>query len=86
MLRDLNEIMKRFGNIRKRHEAFLRSVRNHTSAHKDHDAKRQLEWIESLDLTHMCELCNEIVNWLTSMHWFLIQFTEDVDVQLKAAD
>ena len=77
--------MKLFREIRKKHEKLLRSVRNHSVAHKDHDAGKQLQWIESLDLIEMVELSNALLHWTNGIASFLLKLVKDLKIELKPA-
>jgi len=65
----LNEFTSRLADFRKTHEHDLRYVRTIAAAHRDHDVKRQLEVIETIDTRRLMDLSQELIG-------ILVLFTE----------
>ncbi len=63
----LDRISESLNKLRRAHEPLLRSIRNYVIAHRDHNAKVQLEWINSLDINSMRLLGIEFFNLLTDL-------------------
>jgi hypothetical protein len=65
-----NSIGKEINLLRSNHEKSYRQVRNAVIAHREHDTKRQIEIIDTLDLKAINSLAIDIMRWLTSFKHF----------------
>jgi len=75
----LNNFVSQLANFRKTHEHDLRYIRTIAAAHRDHDVRRQLEVIDTIDIRRLMDLSKELVS-------ILVLFTElmtDVLVELN---
>ena len=60
----LNNFISQLTNFRKTHEHDLRYIRIIAAAHRDHDVKRQLEVIETIDTRRLMDLSKELAGIL----------------------
>lgn len=68
---ELSAITRKFSQFRKKHGEFLEEVRQVIGAHRDHDALRQSEMLEGLDVLKLNELSAELQDTLLT----LLRFT-----------
>ena len=75
----LNSIAKGLSNFKRKHEKDLRNIRNAVSAHRDLEARTQLEIIRNMDILAIKSLSTEFLDLLLAftklMTQFLLEFT-----------
>jgi hypothetical protein len=67
---ELSAITRKFSQFRKEHGKFLEEVRQVIGAHRDHDALRQSEMLERLDVPKLNDLSAEFQETLLALLWF----------------
>jgi len=71
----LNGITKQISSFRSEHRHLLNGLRNFVGAHRDKDAAKQLEIIESIDLLTMMKLAGQLYEALGELVPFLARIT-----------
>lgn len=56
---ELNAVTKTLNNFKTKHSDFLQEIRNYAGAHRDHDALRQIEIIEKIDLMQLMTIAGD---------------------------
>ena len=67
----LNSLSAELHAFQRQHDRFLRSVRNYTIAHREHDATIQLQWINDLEPKSLGALGDEMMRWTARLHVYL---------------
>src|SRR6185369_7868206 len=70
----LNWIAKGLSNFKRKHEKGLRNIRNAVSAHRDLEARTQLEIIRKMDILAIKSLSTEFLDLLLAFTQFMTQF------------
>ena len=79
----LNIILKDLNNLRDTHDKELRDIRNVAIAHRDKNAKIQLDMINKLDINNICSLANDITKFQSSMIDFITSLLSKIADDIK---
>ncbi len=67
----LKEVHRKLGELRRRYEFVFRSVRNHSIAHREHDARTQLKWASALKPRDLERISADLLIWTALLLKFL---------------